>query len=499
MSAITLVGHLLPRGARIVAPHDCYGGTFRLFTAWQHARRARGRVRELQRRGARFAALSPSRPRCCGSRRRAIRCCASRTSRDRERWARAGALVVVDNTFLSPAWQQPLKLGADIVVHSTTKYINGHSDVVGGAVVARDKALHEQLVWWAQLPRRHWRAVRQLPHAARPAHAARAPARARPQCAGTRAMAARSSRASKKVYYPGLPAHPGHEIAKRQQSGFRRDRHARARRAARRRVRAFVEGLECFSLAESLGGVESLVAHPGDDDACGDGSRARARRRGSSMACCVCRSASRRSKTCCGISRRRERAAAESAARPRQLDSATQPFSQRREHGVAHCGVASERSCRARRCRPCARRRRCAAPTAASTAAPRLEPERVAQQHRDAEDRADGIRDALAGDVGRGAVDRLVEPAPCRRRATPTASMPSEPASIDASSVRMSPNMFSVTMTSKSRGRRMRCIAAASTSMCSSATSGNSALHRRARPLRATGARSRARWTCRST
>ena len=60
-----------------------------------------------------------------------------------------GALVVVDNTFLSPAWQQPLALGADLVVHSTTKYINGHSDVVGGAVVARDQELHEQLAWWA--------------------------------------------------------------------------------------------------------------------------------------------------------------------------------------------------------------------------------------------------------------------------------------------------------------------------------------------------------------
>ena len=129
----------------------------------------------------RFARRCRSRPRCCGSRRRAIRCCGSRMSRRSRRSGKAaGALVVVDNTFLSPAWQQPLKLGADLVLHSTTKYLNGHSDVVGGAVVAEGQGAARPARLVGQLPRHHRRAVRQLPHAARPAHASRAARCARP-------------------------------------------------------------------------------------------------------------------------------------------------------------------------------------------------------------------------------------------------------------------------------------------------------------------------------
>ena len=110
---------------------------------------AGSRVRRFHRpRGGRARAAARG-PRSSGSRRRAIRCCASPTSRAVAALARArGALVVVDNTFLSPVWQRPIDLGADLVVHSTTKYLNGHSDVVGGAVVARDTALLEKLDWW---------------------------------------------------------------------------------------------------------------------------------------------------------------------------------------------------------------------------------------------------------------------------------------------------------------------------------------------------------------
>src|ERR1700730_15907969 len=149
MAAVTVVGYLVPAGGRIVAPHDCYGGTYRLFDAW----RRRGErqvefvdfgdeaaVREAL---ARPAALlwieTPSNPLLRITDIGAVAALGHA----------AGAMVLVDNTFLSPAWQQPLALGADLVVHSTTKYLNGHSDVVGGAVVARDKALHEQLAWWA--------------------------------------------------------------------------------------------------------------------------------------------------------------------------------------------------------------------------------------------------------------------------------------------------------------------------------------------------------------
>ena len=172
----------------------------------------------------------------------------------------AGALIVVDNTFLSPAWQQPLALGADLVVHSTTKYLNGHSDVVGGAVVARDKALHEQLAWWANClgltgaPFDSYMTLRglrtlhaRLDHHGRNAHAL--------------AHWLQGQANVTRVWYPGLSTHPGHEVAKRQQRGFGAvvTLELEGGHAA---VREFVAGLESFSLAESLGGVESLVAHP---------------------------------------------------------------------------------------------------------------------------------------------------------------------------------------------------------------------------------------------
>ena len=149
MGAITLVGHLLPVGARVLVPHDCYGGSYRLFSAWHRRGQLAvefvdfGDAAALGAALARPAALvwieTPSNPLL------RITDMAAVAQRAHE----AGALVVVDNTFLSPAWQLPLRHGADIVVHSTTKYINGHSDVVGGAVIAKTRELHEQLAWWS--------------------------------------------------------------------------------------------------------------------------------------------------------------------------------------------------------------------------------------------------------------------------------------------------------------------------------------------------------------
>ena len=172
----------------------------------------------------------------------------------------SGALVVVDNTFLSPAWQQPLTLGADLVVHSTTKYLNGHSDVVGGAVVARDPALHQQLVWWANclgvtgapfdsfLTLRGLRTLHaRLDHHGRNAHALAHWLQGQPNV--------------HRVWYPGLAQHPGHELAKRQQRGFGAMVTLELE-GGHDAVREFVSGLECFSRAASLGGVESLIAHP---------------------------------------------------------------------------------------------------------------------------------------------------------------------------------------------------------------------------------------------
>ena len=260
MAAITLVGYLVPVGARIVAPHDCYGGTYRLFDAWRRRGERQVEFVDFGDAAALAVALSqpsalvwietPSNP-------------LLRITDIADVSARAhacGALVAVDNTFLSPGWQQPLTLGADLVVHSTTKYLNGHSDVVGGAVVARDAQLHEQLAWWANclgltgapfdsfLTLRGLRTLHaRLEHHGRNAAALAAWLDAAPNV--------------RRVWYPGLAAHPGHELARRQQRGFGAIVSLELE-GGHDAVREFVAGLECFSLAESLGGVESLVAHP---------------------------------------------------------------------------------------------------------------------------------------------------------------------------------------------------------------------------------------------
>ena len=260
MAAITLVGHLLRTGDRLVAAHDCYGGTHRLFTAWKRRGELNvefvnfGDEAEWRAALAKPAALvwieTPSNPLLRITDIAAVS----------EAAHRAGALSVVDNTFLSPAWQQPLALGADIVVHSTTKYINGHSDVVGGAVIGKTRELHEQLAWWANClgitgsafdSFLTLRGLRTL-HARLAHHGANAQALAKwltqqPQVA--------------RVYYPGLATHPGHALARRQQQGFGAIITFELRGGIPA-VREFVSGLEYFSLAESLGGVESLVAHP---------------------------------------------------------------------------------------------------------------------------------------------------------------------------------------------------------------------------------------------
>jgi cystathionine gamma-synthase len=260
MAAITLVGYLIPNGGRIVAPHDCYGGSYRLFDAWRRRGERQVEFINFGDEAAVRAALSkptdllwietPSNP--------LLRIT------DIEKFAAlgraAGALVVVDNTFLSPAWQLPLTLGADLVLHSTTKYLNGHSDVVGGAVVAKEKTHHEQLVWWANClgitgaPFDSYMTLRGL----RTLHA-------RLDHHGRNALALaqwlNEQPTVRKVYYPGLPSHPGYDIARRQQRGFGAIVSIELD-GGHDAVREFVCDLKCFSLAESLGGVESLVAHP---------------------------------------------------------------------------------------------------------------------------------------------------------------------------------------------------------------------------------------------
>jgi cystathionine gamma-synthase len=260
MAAVALALELVPAGALVLAAHDCYGGTWRLLDAW--ARKGRFQVRFVDLTNAHSLAEglaakpslawveTPSNPLLRITDIRHVAQAAHAV----------GALVVVDNTFLSPALQQPLTLGADVVVHSTTKYINGHSDVVGGAVVARDAAVAEQLKWWGNCngltgaPFDSFLTLRGL-------RTLNVRLRQHQENAVRIAERLDGHAAVRKTYYPGLPNHVGHALAARQQQGFGAMLSFELE-GGEEQVAAFVEGLHYYSLAESLGGVESLVAHP---------------------------------------------------------------------------------------------------------------------------------------------------------------------------------------------------------------------------------------------
>src|SRR6185312_9527625 len=260
MSAVLLALELLPAGAHVLAAHDCYGGTWRLLDAWQRKGRISVEFVDLNDSAALAAGLTakpalvwietPSNPLLRITDIRHV----ARAAHD------VGALVAVDNTFLSPALQQPLLLGADLVVHSTTKYINGHSDVVGGAVVAREPALGEQLKWWANCegltgaPFDSYLTLRGL-------RTLGVRMRQHQENAARIATHLDAHPAVRKVHYPGLATHPGHTVAARQQQGFGAMLSFELE-GGEAQVAAFLDGLQYFSLAESLGGVESLIAHP---------------------------------------------------------------------------------------------------------------------------------------------------------------------------------------------------------------------------------------------
>lgn len=259
MAAITtVVQALVPHGGRLVAPLDCYGGTWRLFDALARRGAIELELADLSDPAAVAGAVTsetamvwvetPSNP--------LLRITDIRAVADAAR--AVGAVVVADNTFLSPVVQRPLELGADVVVHSTTKYLNGHSDIVGGAIVAASEPLHTELAWWANclgvtggafdsyLTLRGLRTLH-LRVAAAQANAAAVVGLLLGHPAVTR------------VHYPGLPEHPGHELAGRQQSGY--GAIVTFELADADGVARFVDGLRYFCLAESLGGVESLVSH----------------------------------------------------------------------------------------------------------------------------------------------------------------------------------------------------------------------------------------------
>lgn len=259
MAATSAVLNLLSSGDHVVVTDDLYGGTYRLFS------------KVLERYGLSFtyvdmadieavrAAIKPNTkmfwvetPTNPLLKLIDIRAVAA--------LRQPGAYVVVDNTFASPYFQQPLSLGADVVVHSTTKYIGGHSDVIGGVAITNDKAIHDVIKF-------HQNAVGGVP----------GPHDAWLTMRGAKTLALRMREHAKnaqavaeflethdqvdRVYYPGLPSHPQHELARRQMSGFG-GMVSFTLKGPEQRAIDFAHRMKYFSLAESLGGVESLICHP---------------------------------------------------------------------------------------------------------------------------------------------------------------------------------------------------------------------------------------------
>lgn len=251
---------MLRPGDHVVIPDDAYGGTFRLidkvFTRWD-VRYTPVRLADLDAVGAAITPRTrliwvetPTNPLLSIADITAI----AELGTDRS------AKVLVDNTFASPALQQPLRLGADVVLHSTTKYIGGHSDVVGGALVTNDEELDEEFAFLqngagavpgpfdAYLTMRGLKTL-----------VLRMQRHSENACAVAEFLADHPSVSS--VLYPGLPSHPGHEIAARQMRGFGGMVSVRMR-AGRRAAQDLCAKTRVFILAESLGGVESLIEHP---------------------------------------------------------------------------------------------------------------------------------------------------------------------------------------------------------------------------------------------
>lgn len=260
MSAIHLVTTVfLKPGDLLVAPHDCYGGSYRLFDSLSKRGAYRVKFVDQGDKAALDAALaekpklvlveSPSNPLL------RVVDIASICAAARE----AGAISVVDNTFLSPALQNPLVLGADLVVHSCTKYLNGHSDVVAGAVISKDAAMATEMAWWANnigvtgAAFDSYLLLRGLRTLSPRIAAAQRNALAIVDYLKQQPLV-------KKLYHPSLPENAGHEFAKRQQRGFGAMLSFEID-ADEARLRRFLKALQLFTLAESLGGVESLISH----------------------------------------------------------------------------------------------------------------------------------------------------------------------------------------------------------------------------------------------
>lgn len=261
-SALNLmVSALLGPNDLIVAPHDCYGGTYRLFNTRANKGDFQTLFVDQSSTEALDAALAkkpklilletPSNP--------LVR--VVDIAEICKKAAKVGALVAVDNTFLSPVLQQPLTLGADFVLHSTTKYINGHSDVVGGVLIAKTQEHADDFAWWGNCIGATGTAFDSY-LTLRGIRTLGARMRVHEENAMEVLKCLQEEELVGTIYHPSLPEHPGHEIAKRQQAGFGAMLSFELN-GSLEQLKVFVKELKYFSLAESLGGVESLIAHPG--------------------------------------------------------------------------------------------------------------------------------------------------------------------------------------------------------------------------------------------
>ena len=261
MAAITLVANILNNNSKVILPHDCYGGTHRLFSSLAEKGILEAYFIDQGQESFCKKAISEINPDLIWIETPSNPLLQAVDIQEISKEAKAcNALVAVDNTFLSPSLQNPLKLGADIVMHSTTKYINGHSDVIGGALITNNHEILLKLKFWANAlgitgsPFDSYLTLR-----------------------GLRTLSIRMQKHEKnataivevlsnhpkidKVYYPGLASHPSHAIAKKQQSGFGGMLSFEIL-GGLAEVKSFIKGIKILPLAASLGGFESLVSHP---------------------------------------------------------------------------------------------------------------------------------------------------------------------------------------------------------------------------------------------
>ena len=261
MAAITLVANILNNNSKVILPHDCYGGTHRLFSSLGEKGILEAYFIDQGQESFCKKTISEINPDLIWIETPSNPLLQAVDIQEISKKAKAcNALVAVDNTFLSPSLQNPLKLGADIVMHSTTKYINGHSDVIGGALITNNHEILLKLKFWANAlgitgsPFDSYLTLR-----------------------GLRTLSIRMEKHEKnataivkllsnhpkidKVYYPGLASHPSHAIAKKQQSGFGGMLSFEIL-GGLAEVKSFIKGIKILPLAASLGGFESLVSHP---------------------------------------------------------------------------------------------------------------------------------------------------------------------------------------------------------------------------------------------